>query len=76
MSMQPSEKPVDTESQARDRYADLVDKKFRSPLSPSEQAELSRLRVYLDEVETTFYEPIERKLESALTKLRQRPLKR
>lgn len=74
--MHPSEKPVDVESQARDRYADLVDKKFRSSLSESEQAELSRLRAYLDEVEANFYEPIERKLESALTKLRQRPLKR
>jgi hypothetical protein len=76
MTMQPSEKPVDVESQARDRYADLVDKRFRSSLSDTEQAELSRLRVYLDEAEATFYEPIERKLESALTKLRQRPLKR
>ena len=74
--MHPSEKPVDIESQARDRYADLVDKKFRSSLSESEQAELLRLQVYLDQVEANFYEPIERKLESALTKLRQRPLKR
>jgi hypothetical protein len=74
--MHPSEKPVDVESQARDRYADLVDKKFRSSLSESEQAELLRLQVYLDQVEANFYEPIERKLESALTKLRQRPLKR
>jgi len=74
--MQPSEKPVDMESQARDRYVELVDKKFRLPLSQSEQAELARLRAYLDQAETTFYEPIERKLESVLTKLRQRPLKR
>ena len=71
-----SENPIDTERQARDRYADLVDEKFRSSLSESEEAELSRLRVYLDEIEGTFYEPIERKLESVLTKLRQRPLER
>jgi hypothetical protein len=76
MFMQPSEKPIHVESQAHDRYADLVDKRFRSSLSEAEQAELSRLWVYLDEIETTFYEPIERKLESVLTKLRQQPLKR
>jgi hypothetical protein len=74
--MNPLRKPIDPETQARDRYSDLVDKKFRSSLSDSERAELSRLQVYLDEVEAGFYEPVERKLESVLTKLRQRSLKR
>jgi hypothetical protein len=74
--MNPIKKPADPEIQARDRYADLVDKKFRASLSEPERAELSRLQVYLDEIEAGFYEPIERKLESALTKLRQGPLKR
>jgi hypothetical protein len=74
--MDPLKKPIDPESQARDRYADLVDKKFRSSLSEPEKVELSRLQVYLDEVEAGFYEPVERKLESVLTKLRQRSLKR
>jgi len=74
--MNPFKKPVDAELQARDRYASLVDKKFSSSLSESEKAELSRLQVDLDEAEAGFYEPIERKLESALTRLRQRPMKR
>jgi hypothetical protein len=59
--------------QARDRYAELVDKKFRSSLSESEQAELLRLQAYLDEAEAGFYEPGERRLEAALTKLRTAP---
>lgn len=74
--MDPLKKPIGPERQARDRYADLVDKKFRSPLSESESAELSRLQVYLDEVEAGFYEPVERKLESILTRLRQGSPKR
>ena len=74
--MNPLKKPIDPESQARDRYADLVDKKFRSPLAEPEQVELAHLQVYLDEVEAGFYEPIERKLESVLTRLRQGSLKR
>jgi hypothetical protein len=74
--MDPLKKPIDPEIQARDRYADLVDKKFRSSLSEPERVELSRLQVYLDEVEAGFYEPVERKLESVLTKLRQGSLKR
>lgn len=67
---------MEAERQARDRYAALVDKKFRSSLSDSEQAELSRLKVFLDEVDAKFYEPIERKLRTALTKLRKQSLER
>lgn len=74
--MNPLKKPIDMESQARDRYAELVDKKFRFSLSEPEVAELSRLQVYLDEAEAGFYEPVERKLESVLTKLRQGSPKR
>jgi hypothetical protein len=74
--MNPSEKPVDVESQARDRYAELVDKKFSSFLSKDEGEELVRLQTYLDEADAKFYEPIERKLESALTQLRRKSLKR
>ena len=74
--MNPLKKPVDLESQARNRSADLVDKKFHSSLAEPEKAELSNLQIYLDEVEAGFYEPIERKLESVLTKLRQGSLKR
>jgi|1186.fasta_scaffold594797_2 hypothetical protein len=64
------------EGLARDRYAELVDKKFRSSLSDSEQAELLRLQTYLDEADGKYYEPAERKLQSVLTKLRQRSLAR
>ncbi|MBW8876891.1 MAG: CHAT domain-containing protein [Acidobacteria bacterium] len=67
-----SERLVDAARQERDRYAELVDKKFQSPLTVSEQAELLRLQEYLDEADAKFYEPIEEKLESVLTKLRQR----
>ena len=64
------EAPVDLERQARDRYAELVEKKYASALSAVEQAEMLRLQVYLDQAEARFYEPIERKLKSALMKLR------
>jgi hypothetical protein len=64
------------EGLARDRYAELVDKKFRSSLSNSEQAELLRLQTYLDEADAKYYQPAERKLQSVLTKLRQRSLAR
>lgn len=74
--MHPSEKPVDVESQARDRYAELVDKKFSSSLSEDEGEELARLQVYLDEADAKFYQPIERRLESTLTQLRRKSLKR
>jgi len=53
-----------------------VDKKFRSSLTDSEQAELLRLQTSLDEAETKYYEPAKRKLQSVLTKLRQRSLAR
>jgi hypothetical protein len=64
------------ENQARARHAELVDKKFSSSLSEIEQAELLRLQAYLDQAEAKFYEPIERELESALTKLRRSSLAR
>jgi len=70
--MQAPKPAVDVVAQARDRYAELVDKKFRSPLSPAEQEELKSLDAFLDESEAELYEPIERKLESVLAKLRQR----
>ncbi len=60
------------EGEARDRHAELVDKKFRSLLTDKEQAELVRLRVYLDEADAKYYEPAENKLQSVLTRLRQR----
>jgi hypothetical protein len=62
----------DTDSRKRDRHAELVDKKFHSMLTDTEQAELMQLQAYLDEADSKFYEPIEKKLELALTKLRQR----
>jgi hypothetical protein len=61
-------KSMDVE-QARDRYAELVDQKFRSSLTESEAAELLRLQVYLDEGDASFSEPVEERLESVLTKL-------
>jgi hypothetical protein len=64
------------ESQARQRHAELVDKKFRSSLSEIEQAELLRLQSCLDQADAKFYEPIERGLESALTRLRRKSLAR
>jgi hypothetical protein len=63
--------PVDID-QARDRHAELVDKKFGSSLSEEEQAELLRINVYLDEAEAKFYEPIEKKLELILADLDRR----
>jgi hypothetical protein len=63
---------VDAKSQARDRYAELVDQKFHSSLTESEQAELLRLQMCLDEADAKLYEPIEKRLELELTKLRQR----
>ena len=70
------DREMEAEKQARDRYAALVDKKFRSSLSESEHAELSRLKVYLDEADAKFYKPIEQKLRTALTKLRKLHLER
>jgi hypothetical protein len=64
------------ENEARERHAELVDKKFRSFLTDSEQAELLHLQVYLDEADAKYYEPAERKLQSVLTKLRQRSMPR
>jgi hypothetical protein len=70
------EKMGNAENQARERHAELVDKKFRSSLSEIEQAELLRLQACLDQAEAKLYEPIERKLASALTKLRRSSLAR
>lgn len=67
-----SERLSDMETQKRNRHAELVDKKFRSLLTKTEQAELLQLQTQLDEADSRFYEPIEKKLELALTKLRQR----
>ena len=64
------EAPVDLEPQARDRYSELVEKKYASALSAAEQAEMVRLQACLDRAEARYYEPIEMKLKSALTKLR------
>ena len=66
----PSEQPIDLESQARDRYSELVEKKYASSLSDAERAEMLRLQAYLDEVEAEFYEPAKKMLSSALAKLR------
>lgn len=66
----PSEQPIDLESQARDRYSELVEKKYASSLSDAERAEMLRLQPYLDEVEAEFYEPAKKMLSSALAKLR------
>jgi hypothetical protein len=56
--------------QAQDRYAALVEKKYSSSLSDAEREEMLRLQERLDRAEAPFYEPIQRRLESALTKLR------
>jgi hypothetical protein len=63
------EPPMDDIDRARDRYAELVDKKFGSYLTEPEQAELLRLRTYLDEAESGFYEPIKKRIDLALAKL-------
>ncbi len=60
----------DIEKRARERYAELVDKKFRSVLSESEEEELRRLQVCLDEMEANLYGPVEKELEAILMKLR------
>lgn len=60
--------PSTTLDPARDRYAELIDKKFGSRLTEAEQAELLRLRAYLDEAESDFYEPIKKRLDLALAK--------
>ncbi len=62
------EQPVDLD-QTRDRHAELVDKKYGSFLTETEQEELLRLRVYLDEAQAEFYKPIEKKLDLALAAL-------
>ena len=67
---------ADVEMRARERYAELVDKKLSSALSESETAELQRLEKRLDEAEAMLYEPVEKELEAALTKLRRRSLAR
>lgn len=70
------ESEMEAEKQARDRYAELVDKKFRAPLSEPELEELLHLKAYLDGVDAKFYEPIKQKLRTVLTKLRNPPLER
>jgi hypothetical protein len=60
---------ADSEKRARERYAELVDKRFCSALSESETAELQRLEARLDEAEAKLYEPVVRELESTLKKL-------
>lgn len=70
------EREMESEKQARDRYAELVDKKFRASLSEPEQAELLHLKAYLDEADAKFYEPIKQKLRTSLTKLRKPSLER
>ena len=67
---------ADVEKWARERYAELVDKKFCSALSKAEEEELQRLQACLDEAEAKLYEPVERELEAALTKLRRQSLAR
>lgn len=57
---------MDTD-EAYQRYATLVDKKFDSSLTETEKAELLRLEVYLDEVESSFYQPVHDRLHDALT---------
>lgn len=67
-------KPMKKVSQsAHDHYALLVEKKYTHGLSPAEQAEMKRLQGQLDRADAPFYEPIERRLESVLTRLRQSP---
>ncbi len=67
---------ADVEKRAHERYAELVDKKFRSALSESEKMEMQRLQARFDETEAKLYEPVERELEATLTKLRRRSLAR
>lgn len=68
----PSDRLLDLEVQERDRHAELVDKKFQSSLTEAEQAELLQLQEVLDDADAKVYEPIEKKLELLLAKLRQR----
>jgi hypothetical protein len=65
------EQAVKLNRQVRERYALLVEKKYASSLSEVEVAEMTSLKEDLDRSEESFYEPIERRLESVLTKLRQ-----
>ncbi len=61
----------DLENQARDRYSALVEKKYAASLTEVEREEMLLIEEFLDRSEAEFYEPIENKLESALTRLRQ-----
>ena len=68
----PASERLDEDRRERDRYAELVDKKFQSGITKSEQDELLRLRAHLDEADAKLYGPIEEKLETVLAKLRRR----
>lgn len=63
--MHTSGQPINLQ-EAHARYAALVDKKFASGLSETEQAELQYLEGYLNKAEAELYEPIKDKLRAAL----------
>jgi hypothetical protein len=54
--------------QIRERYAELVNKKFQDTLTSGEKTELQRLADVLDQADAPFYEP----LKNALRKERDR----
>jgi hypothetical protein len=55
--------------EARSRYSDLVDKKFRGSLSIEEESERKDLEDLLDTAEAPFYEPFKQKLIAARDRL-------
>jgi TIR domain/Restriction endonuclease len=62
--------PID---QARDRYAELIDKRFSSNLSLDEQNELVLLEELFDEVEAPLYSPAIKRLKEIRDKLSSDP---
>ncbi|MCI0488499.1 MAG: hypothetical protein L0229_18075 [Blastocatellia bacterium] len=59
--------------QARERYAELIDKKFTTSLSSDEQKELSRLEKLMDETEAPLYEQTIERLKEIRDKLSSDP---
>jgi hypothetical protein len=59
-------------AQTQERYSMLVEKKYGAGLSEAEKEEMLRLERRLDASDADFYAPVERRLESALSRLRQR----
>jgi hypothetical protein len=54
---------------ARERYGDLVDKKFGASLGVDEERELKELKQTLDRADAPFYEPVKQRLRAELERL-------